>query len=263
MLNDQNLNKTKYVQSTTPTLFFHGGGSNYHAEENMVRAAKKSGVTNSVIRAMVDKNGHVRLVGKFKKNAINPIVEVNYANNRETNFRQHGIWAKNVLVALQKRYQIKSVNMVGHSLGNMSLIYYSLLYSKDNSLPKLNKQVDIAGHFAGLNFKDVPDNIQQPHGLKLDPLGKPNKMNATYKEMTNLRHVLPKNQISVLNIYGNIGKHTDGTVPNASSLSLKYLVANRSKTYIEKKFTGKNAKHSKLHENDSVDYAIIQFLWAK
>ena len=40
-------------------LFFHGGGSSYHAEEHMVGA----GVTKSVIRAEVDGNGRVTLIG--------------------------------------------------------------------------------------------------------------------------------------------------------------------------------------------------------
>lgn len=33
-------------------------------------------------------------------------------------------------------------------------------------MPQLQKQVDIAGHFAGLNFKQVPAAIQQPVGMK-------------------------------------------------------------------------------------------------
>ena len=71
----------KYVQSTTPTLFFHGGGSSYHAEEHMVNAAKKAGVTNTVLRANVDRAGNVTLHGSMHKGAINPIVEVNYEDN--------------------------------------------------------------------------------------------------------------------------------------------------------------------------------------
>ena len=57
-----------------PTLFFHGGGSSYHAEEHMVGA----GVTKSVIRAEVDGNGRVTLIGSWPKGAKNPICEVNY-----------------------------------------------------------------------------------------------------------------------------------------------------------------------------------------
>lgn len=72
-------NSSKKVSITsTPTLFFHGGGSSYHAEEHMVDAAKKAGVTESVIRAEVSKTGKVTLVGTWAKDAKNPICEVNY-----------------------------------------------------------------------------------------------------------------------------------------------------------------------------------------
>lgn len=254
---------SKYVQSSAPTLFFHGGGSNYHAEEHMVAAAKKAGATNTVIRVMVSRAGQVKLVGKIKKVAVNPIVEVNYANNKQLDFTKHGLWAKNVVVALQKQYHFTSFNMVGHSLGNISLIYYMLAYGQDKHLPKLRKQVDIAGHFAGLDFGGVPASVKQPAGLKLAADGKPNKMNATYRQMTRLRQTFPKNQVKVLNLYGNIGGHTDGTVPNVASLALKYLVADRAKSYQEKMYTGKLARHSKLHSNPQVDRTLIKFLWSK
>ena len=49
------LNSTKYVQSTTPTLFFHGYGSSANAEDHMAKAAQKAGVTKTIIRANVTK----------------------------------------------------------------------------------------------------------------------------------------------------------------------------------------------------------------
>lgn len=253
----------KESQNLTPTLFFHGGGSSYHAEEQMANAAKKAGATNTIIRAMVDKQGQVKLVGTIKPGAKNPIVEVNYANNRELNYRKHGEWATAVVRKLQQQYHFKAINMVGHSLGNISLIYYSLQNAGNTRLPKLRKQVDIAGHFAGLNFAKIPASVKQPAGLTLNAAGKPNHMNDTYRQMTALRQTLPKNQVRILNIYGNIGGHTDGTVPNVSSLALKYLVAPRAKSYQEKVFTGKLARHSKLHENPQVDRTLISFLWGK
>ena len=254
--------KTATITST-PTLFFHGGGSSYHAEEHMVQAAEKAGVTHSVIRANVDKQGKVSLIGTWPKNAKNPIVEVNYENNRNLNFKLYSQYATNVVKALQKKYGIKKINMVGHSAGNISIIYYMLQNGKNKKMPQLQKQVDIAGHFAGLNFARMPVSVRQPANLKLNSAGKPNKMNATYKEMTGVRETYPKNQVAVLNIIGDIGGQTDGTVPNVSSLSLKYLVADRAKSYRVIKFTGKNAQHSKLHENAQVDKALIKFLWNK
>lgn len=254
---------SKFVQSTTPTLFFHGGGSSYHAEQHMANAAKKAGVTDTIIRANVDKKGKVTLHGTMHKNSINPIVEVNYENNRELNFNTHGVWATNVVKKLQQEYGVKNINMVGYSLGNISIIYYLLQNADNKSMPKLRKQVDMAGHFDGLKFSGLPTAIQEPAGLKLDKNGKPNKMNATYKQMTKLRQIYPKNQIRVLNIIGDIDGHTDGTVTNNSSLSLKYLVASRAKSYQVKVFHGKLARHSKLHSNPAVDKVLINFLWRK
>lgn len=108
-----------------------------------------------------------------------------FNRRRQLDFSQHGRWAANVVKLLQKKYGIKQVNMVGHSLGNISIIYYELQYAQNKSMPKVVEQVDIAGHFAGLNFPQVPADIRQPAGLKLDAnTGKPNQMNATYQAMT-------------------------------------------------------------------------------
>ncbi|MEW6190359.1 MAG: alpha/beta hydrolase, partial [Bacillota bacterium] len=34
-----------------------------------------------------------------------------------------------------------------------------------------------------------------------------------------------------------------------------------AKTYQEKKFTGKKAQHSQLHENHAVNQTVLAFLW--
>ena len=253
----------KTVVTGTPTIFFHGYGSSYHAEEHMVNAAKKAGTVDSVIRAQVAKSGKVTLYGTWKKDAKNPVVEVGYDNNRSQNYELLGQYATNVVKKLQKRYGIKKMNMVGHSQGNVSIIYYMLQNGQNKKMPKLVKQVDMAGHFDGLNYEGLPAATRQPAGLKLDKNGKPNKMNSTYKEMTGVRKTYPKSQVSVLNIIGDKGHGTDGTVENISSLTLKYLVADRAKSYKVVKFTGKMAQHSKLHENPKVDKVLIKFLWGK
>lgn len=244
-----------------PTLFFHGGLSNYRGEENMVKAAQEAGVTNSVIRADVDANGKVKLIGTIPNNAVNPIVEVNYRNNVQLNFKENGRYARNVVQTLQNEYGIKKVNMVGHSLGNTSIMYYLLQEAHNPNLPRLNKQVSIGGHFDGLDFKQLPIAIRQPANLRVDNEGKPNKMNATYREMAKLRALYPNKEIDVLNIIGNIGGNSDGIVKNASSLSLEYLVAPMAKSYRVVTITGKNAEHGQLTYNKQVEKQIINFLW--
>ena len=256
----QAVNTEKYVQSSTPTLFFHGYGSSFNAETQMTGAAKKAGVTKKIVRVNVSPNGYAKLIGAIPKSAKNPIVEVNYDNSKMTNYYTAGKWAKNVIELLQKNYKFKSVNLVGHSMGNMAINYYIMENAGKKGMPKVNKVVDIAGHFNGiLGMGD------KPNAMKLASNGKPTtKMDKSYKELLKLRKVYPKNT-KVLNIYGDKGDgtHSDGDVSNASSKSLKYLVSDRAKSYQEKKITGKMAQHSKLHENKEVDKLLINFLWKK
>lgn len=131
------IKKVKPKLSSTPTLFFHGLLGSYKTEEYIANYAKRSGATNSVTRANVSQNGKVKLVGKIKKNAVNPLIEVNYADNFQTNFAQNGIYATNVVKALQKKYGIKTVNMIGYSLGNMSIIHYQLKNGNNPKMPQL------------------------------------------------------------------------------------------------------------------------------
>lgn len=250
------LDRQKYVQSTTPTLFFHGYGSSANAERHMTDAAKKAGVTKTVIRANVDRNGAVTLGGDIPKGAINPIVEVNYEDNRNPN--KVSQYAKAVVTKLQQTYGFKKMNMVGHSLGNMSILYYLLDHGQDEKLPQLQKQVNIANFAAGLEAMGLPADV------KVDKTtGKPNQVTQTFQRLLPLREVFPQNQIDVLNIYGDYKNGSDGSVLNASSRSLKYLVADNAKSYQEKKIIGKLAQHSQLHENPEVDKILIQFLWGK
>lgn len=131
------LNTKDYVQSTTPTLFFHGYASSANAEKHMTNAAVKVGVTKTVIRADVDRDGKVSLTGDIPKGAINPIVQVQYADNR--NPKKTGEYAKAVVDKLQSTYGFKKMNMVGHSMGNMSILNYVLENSTDEKAHRLQK----------------------------------------------------------------------------------------------------------------------------
>ncbi|MBL3531438.1 alpha/beta hydrolase [Companilactobacillus zhachilii] len=255
----QAVKKEQYVQSSTPTLFFHGYGSSYEAETQMTDAAKSAGVTKKVIRVNVSPNGYVKLIGAIPKKARNPIVEVNFDNNKMTNYVTAGKWVKDVIKELQEDYHFKQVNFVGHLMGNMAINYYIMNYAGKKGQPKVNKVVDIAGHFDGILGMD-----DKANRLKLAKNGKPDKMNKSYEKLMKLRKVYPTNT-QVLNIFGDVGdgSHSDTRVSNASSQSLKYLVSGRAKSYKEKKIKGKMAQHSKLHENKQVDKLLINFLWKK
>jgi uncharacterized alpha/beta hydrolase family protein len=250
-------NPKKTVVKSTPTIFLHGWGSSVNAQHQMTSAIKNSGISNSVTQAIVDSNGKVTLVGSIASDAKNPLIEVGSQNNHNTNYHEDGRWLKNVIVELEKTYKIKKINLVGHSMGNMAIAYY-LLDNNNSNLPKLEKQVDIAGHFNGIIARG-----DKPNKIKLDSNGKPNQMDENYRELIGLRTKYPNKQVKVLNIYGDIGNgtHSDGSVTNASSQSLHYLLDARPISYQERKIIGTNGQHSQLHENKEVDQILINFLW--
>ncbi len=218
-----------FIQSSRPTIFFHGWGSSSRAERHMANAAKNAGVTQTIIEAKVAEDGTVTLKGTIPKDAVNPIVLVNFDNNRGASTQDQGNYAFAVVKALQDTYGITEMNMVAHSYGNMAIVYYMLQHGSDTSLPKLVKQVDIAGNFNGIIGIDEPENIT------LDDEGKPSSMTESYQELLSLGNHYPQGQVEVLNIFGNTGKGSDERVTNLSSQSLGYLLKDMSNPFKKRK----------------------------
>lgn len=253
------LNSRDYIQSSIPTLFFHGYGSSANAEKHMVEAARQAGVTQTIITATVDSHAQVTLKGDIPKNAVNPIVMVEFEDNRNANYAQDGEYAAAVVRELQARYGFKKMNFVAHSMGNMSILFYLLEHAQNEELPQLQKQVNIANHVNGLEGMDLPANLT----ILDSKTGEPSAMSDSYQKLLGLREIYPQDQVDVLNIYGDFKNQSDGSVLNVSSRSLKYLVIDNAKSYQEKRVTGPLAQHSQLHENPEVDRLLIDFLWGK
>ena len=120
-LQTREVNSSDYIQSRTPTLFFHGYGSSANAEKHMVEAARQAGVTQTIVTAIVDSHAQVTFKGDIPKNAVNPIVMVEFKDNRNPDYAQDGEYAVAVVRKLQARYGFKKMNFVAHSMGNMSI----------------------------------------------------------------------------------------------------------------------------------------------
>ena len=58
----------------------------------MTAAIKKAGVSNTIGRVNINKNGQAKIIGKITKNTKNPLVEVNFVDNKLTN--AHGSYTK-------------------------------------------------------------------------------------------------------------------------------------------------------------------------
>lgn len=238
--------RSRWINSTTPTIFVHGYGSSEHAETSMVNSAKRAGITNTVDNADVSASGHVTITGPKIKGKRNPIIKVNLESNKNRNMNQGARYINNVVVAFQKRDQIKRYNLVGHSMGNWDNFSFLNDYGTKAGMPKLNKQVVLAGGGTtgwGARDRDFANSVSD--------------------NMGDLKNVYP--HVPVLNIMGNLddGSHSDGRIPNKASRSVKQMLGNRPSSYRLVVFHGKHAQHSQLHENPKVFKVINNFLWGK
>lgn len=265
----QEIQPVKVSSKTVPTFFFHGWGSSWHAEDTMAQAIKRAGATNTIVRVNVNKKGHARLIGKIKKNAKNPLGEVNFSDNKLTNSQYNGQYAnaydstgaryvKNAIDLVRNKYHYSKINIVAHSMGNLEVASYIKLNAGKKNFPQIDHLVAMAGHYDGIIGMN-----DKRHQLKIDKkTGKPSIMRPEYRNLLSLRKIFPKNT-KVLNIYGNLedGTNSDGDVSNASAQSLKYLINGRAKSYRQLMIRGKGGQHSKLYNNAQVNRALVNFLW--
>ena len=142
------------IRIATPTLFVHGWGSSYHAEESMVAYAQKSHATNSVIRADVSPAGKVTLLGAIKKRAKNPIVEVAHMPqlNKQVSIAGH----YNGYVGEQGAPNKTVLNRAG-KLQKMSASYRTLL-SLRKKFPQKAAVLNIYGDMGSGSDGDVTVN---------------------------------------------------------------------------------------------------------
>ena len=265
----QEIQPVKVSSKTVPTFFFHGWGSSWHAEDTMAQAIKRAGATNTIVRVNVNKKGRARLIGKIKKNAKNPLVEVNFSDNKLTNSQYNGQYAnaydsmgaryvKNAIDLVRNKYHYSKINIVAHSMGNLEVASYIKLNAGKKNFPQIDHLVAMAGHYDGIIGMN-----DKRHQLKIDKkTGKLSIMRPEYRNLLSLRKIFPKNT-KVLNIYGNLedGTNSDGDVSNASAQSLKYLINGRAKSYRQLMIRGKGGQHSKLYNNAQVNRALVNFLW--
>lgn len=80
------------MKSQAATLFLHGYGGSVNSEKCMVKEAKNEGVTDDVITAQVSNKGEVSLKGKWSKDAINLIVQLEFGDNKNEDSVENAKW---------------------------------------------------------------------------------------------------------------------------------------------------------------------------
>ncbi|MFD0896772.1 alpha/beta fold hydrolase [Loigolactobacillus binensis] len=267
----QHQQSSRYLSSPTPTLFVHGWRGTAHSTDQMITAATEVGAAKKVLTVTVGYHGRLTYSGFWRKNQRNPIIQVVFANNRAGEV-QYTRWLCKLMRDLKRRYHVKQVNLVGHSMGAYAVVAYAMAAGNRRAYPRLNKLVAIAGPFDGIIGSSAvshPDDgttwTDRPHQNRLMANGEPLIVHPEYLRLERLRRRFPQ-QAQVLNIYGDLkdGTAADKVVTLVSAKSLRYLVADQAASYQTQKVTGPNAEHSRLHQNNPVvDGALIAFLWGK
>lgn len=238
-----------------PTLFVHGYSGTINSFGGMInRLAEDGDVTKSLVMN-VAADGTVSSDGNYDKFSHNPTIQVIFEDNKSSAANQTQ-WIQNVMKELKNNYHIEKVYAVGHSMGGVSLTSYIEKVGSDKTYPVLEKLVLIGAPLNGLVIGD--DGVT---AYDLTDSG-PKKSSDRYSEFMKNKQKIPTN-LHVLNIAGDTlnGTKSDGSVSVASALSGKFIFEGQAASYEEKTFTGKNAAHSKLHENTDVDAEVADFLW--
>ncbi|KRL38924.1 alpha/beta hydrolase [Liquorilactobacillus uvarum] len=235
-----------------PVLFIHGYAGNRFSFGLMLKRFEKNnwGVKSAVVK--VSSVGKVSVLGDPA--AAGSMIQVLFENNRAS-IDEQAVWLRDILEELMQNYALKSVNIVAHSMGAVSVLSYLTNYGNERTLPEVSKLVTLGAPYndidPGKNSKTIEQSPMSVNG--------PLRPSAIYRKLKKMRHSIAA-QTLFLNIIGDIdnGK-SDGSVSVSSARSLRYLLDEH--VYSELIIRGKKATHRKLHENREIDLKIRYFLY--
>ncbi|PIO82986.1 hypothetical protein BSQ39_05055 [Loigolactobacillus backii] len=241
----------------TPTIFIHGFHGNRFSFGRMLARFNRQGIAQKALVIRVSSAGRVSVRGKLPTAVANPTIQLLFSDNGAS-LKKQSDWLRLVLAELKRKHHVEQVNLVGHSMGAVSLFRYLLAAGGDEDQPTIKKVITLAGPF---NDLDVGEDGAQVFSYELrgdGPVAKTPVYQAFEKNMS----YLPTG-VAWLNIAGDLldGSDSDGSVSVDSALSLRFLLDKRIGRYRESLITGLKAAHYRLHENPQVDQAICHFLW--
>ncbi|MFD1465263.1 alpha/beta hydrolase [Lapidilactobacillus mulanensis] len=239
-----------------PTVYVHGFRGGDYTTNKMVLSAQETIHSNTYLKVLVDWRGQLSYQGSWSDDP-NPLIQIVFEDKWMPTL-QIVNWLTVVLPQLQQKYHFSKYNAVGHSIGATALVRTEMRNYSKPDFPKLEKLVLVAGPFDGVvAFGDWP-NVNH-----LNQRGRPVMMNPHYIQLLANRHHFPSN-VSVLNIYGNVDdtSNTDKYISVISAKSIRYILAPIVNAFHEVEIHGKNAEHSKMHDDPQVLSLINQFLFA-
>lgn len=236
------------------TLFIPGYFGNRLSFGRLInRLMRRYGANKSMV-IKVDRHGQIRVLGSLAQSKV--LIQVLFAD-KSSKPKQQAVWLSEILALLRTHYGVEAINLVGHSMGCITIFWFLTHKNKMNRV-KIKHVVAIAGPF---NDSEIARSTNKVDAYPLNALG-PIKRMPIYRALSQRIFAIPKD-IKVLNIAGRISnaQQNDGEVSVNSAFSLRYLLQDPAAQYHELVIRGKRATHRLLHENAIVDKGIAKFLW--
>lgn len=243
------------VKSYPVTLFFHGYGGTKHSMGGMIQRLCSRYQATHTLDLTVNTDGTIQTSGTFEQAEKSVLINVLFADNKNNEWNQ-AEWIYQALQFVKTQYHVEKVNVVGHSMGGVSLFRFLETYQNQGELPTVEHFISIA---APLNeFLDT-SNEQSVDGLLQQG---PTQISPRYQDFQNNIANFPKNvQVSLFAGQLSASDLSDGTVPLTSALAVNQLLSSQQipvETFV---FKGVLAQHSALHANPKVDKRIVEILW--
>ncbi|MEQ3457836.1 alpha/beta fold hydrolase [Enterococcus cecorum] len=245
----------KEVKAYPVTLFFHGYGGTKHSMGGMIQRLSSRYQATHTLDLTVNTDGTIQTSGTFEQAEKSVLINVLFADNKNNEWNQ-AEWIYQSLQFVKAQYHVEKVNVVGHSMGGVSLFRFLETYQNQGELPTVEHFISIA---APLNeFLDT-SNEQSVDGLLQQG---PTQISPRYQDFQNNIANFPKNvQVSLFAGQLSASDLSDGTVPLTSALAVNQLLSSQQipvETFV---FKGVLAQHSALHANPKVDKRIAEILW--
>ncbi|WP_080875407.1 alpha/beta fold hydrolase [Oceanobacillus timonensis] len=228
-----------------PTVFIHGYKGTERSFSHMLdRFENMYQWGNKGFIYYVKENGDIVDYNLNNGRYAPTFVQIVLEDNRAS-FEDSTEWVAKVLLHLKNNYRVEEVNLIGHSMGGILAVKYTMEYTR-NEYPTVNKLVAIGSPFDGIYNQGYFEIHQDAAAEDLKP-------------DSHALNMLRENMFPAdVNVY-SIASTGDSVAVPESVKTLRYMIP--EKNFKETIIDDPHLTHSALHESLQIDKLIHSFLW--
>ena len=127
----------KEVKVYPVTLFFHGYGGTKHSMGGIIQRLCSRYQATHTLDLTVNTDGTIQTSGTFEQADKPVLINVLFADNKNNEWNQ-AEWIYQALQFVKAQYHVEKVNVVGHSMGGVSLFCFLETYQNQGELPTVS-----------------------------------------------------------------------------------------------------------------------------